>query len=464
MFPSSIHESSREDATEQSSLLREAGAEAGAVEGDGCGRGDVPTTEKSSKAEKQKSSNPRPRKAAKQKSSKYYEANKIKESSSSNGRQQQSHLKVLAVLAIPKAPEIPKIPETTEISKAQDQDRDQAITNLPALRPPLQKQKPPPPPSVSASTASTAAEDVTEHDQRSDERKTRFRFKKKSRREGAASTSTSRTSQTSWTSSTSSSAPKRHKTYHTSIDLDDDPSLYDDSYIPNSAAWQRAPNPDAAFMESLFDAMADDEGAQFWEGVYGQPIHEYERPMKQDERGELERMTDEEYARYVRERMWEKSHEYVEQERRRREEDRTKRRQREREEQEEWEREERKRRQEIKRRKERMERERFRDAWRDYLRYWESGSSKVEDIPWPVASGRVKDVVREKVEEFMLAAPGEEEITDVLKRERVRWHPDKAQQRWGLDALTKTEMEAITMVFQTVDALWAEYKGKRKSS
>ncbi|KLU83995.1 hypothetical protein MAPG_03043 [Magnaporthiopsis poae ATCC 64411] len=30
---------------------------------------------------------------------------------------------------------------------------------------------------------------------------------------------------------------------------------------------------DAAFRESLFDAMADDEGAAYWEGVYGQPIH-----------------------------------------------------------------------------------------------------------------------------------------------------------------------------------------------
>lgn len=311
-----------------------------------------------------------------------------------------------------------------------------------------------------AETTSTPAEKTTENDTRSSDKKTKFRFKKKARSE--RSEHSERRENTS--SQTSSSAPKRHKTYHTSIDLDDDPSLYDDSYIPNSAAWQRAADPDAAFLESVFDAMADDEGAQFWEGVYGQPIHEYERPMKKDERGELERMTDEEYAKYVRERMWERSYEFVEQERRRREQDRTKRKEREREEQEEWEREERERRREEKKRKERRERDRFKDAWKDYLRYWESGSSKVADIPWPVASGRVKDVVRENVEEFMLAAPREEEITDVLKRERVRWHPDKAQQRWGLDALTKTEMEAITMVFQTVDALWAEYKGKGKSS
>src|SRR5436190_10673322 len=38
------------------------------------------------------------------------------------------------------------------------------------------------------------------------------------------------------------------------------------------------PSPDTAFRESLFDALADDEGAAYWESVYGQPIHIYPRP------------------------------------------------------------------------------------------------------------------------------------------------------------------------------------------
>ena len=51
------------------------------------------------------------------------------------------------------------------------------------------------------------------------------------------------------------------------------------------ASWNQAKDPEAAFRESLFDAMADDEGAAFWEGVYGQPIHVYERPAVSDSRG-----------------------------------------------------------------------------------------------------------------------------------------------------------------------------------
>src|ERR1700742_2725384 len=50
--------------------------------------------------------------------------------------------------------------------------------------------------------------------------------------------------------------------------------------------------PDQAFRESLFDAMGDDEGAAFWENVYGQPIHHYPDTYQDEETGELERMTD----------------------------------------------------------------------------------------------------------------------------------------------------------------------------
>ncbi|CAI4217990.1 unnamed protein product [Parascedosporium putredinis] len=64
-------------------------------------------------------------------------------------------------------------------------------------------------------------------------------------------------------------------------------------------------DPEAAFRESLFDAMADDEGAAYWEGVYGQPIHVYSNE-RDGPQGELERMTDDEYAAYVRQKMWEK--------------------------------------------------------------------------------------------------------------------------------------------------------------
>lgn len=82
---------------------------------------------------------------------------------------------------------------------------------------------------------------------------------------------------------------------------------------------------DAAFRESLFDALADDEGAAYWEGVYGQPIHTYSRyvPMHESDQDAgdnpvLERMSDDEYAAYVRTKMWEKSREHLMEERDRR--------------------------------------------------------------------------------------------------------------------------------------------------
>lgn len=90
-------------------------------------------------------------------------------------------------------------------------------------------------------------------------------------------------------------------------------------------------SPNQAFRESLFDALGDDEGASFWEGVYGQPIHTYPDTYQDEETGDLERMTEDEYAQFVRRKMWEKSWEGIEaaKEERRRENEQAKQRRRE---------------------------------------------------------------------------------------------------------------------------------------
>ncbi|KAI5857580.1 hypothetical protein BZA05DRAFT_384031 [Tricharina praecox] len=291
-----------------------------------------------------------------------------------------------------------------------------------------------------------------------DRKSKKFRFKKPHRSKEKERTSSSR-----HTSSSTSKTPRDK--YH--APLDDDPTAYDDSYIPNLAAWNSSSGgPDAAFRESLFDAMADDEGAAFWEGVYGQPIHVYQRPPAKDERGELEMMDDEDYAKYVREKMWEKSHEHIMEERVRRESKRERRKKEEEEERVEWEREEKERRVRDKLRREKRSIEKMRARWEEYAQYWEAhakgpggGDGGGGGIPWPVASGKSRDVTREAVEEFILAASGgRSSLADVVKVERIRWHPDKAQQRWGRDALGEMEMRAVTTVFQTLDALWAEHK------
>lgn len=232
----------------------------------------------------------------------------------------------------------------------------------------------------------------------------------------------------------------------------------DDDTIENSA---RLPSPDTAFRESLFDAMADDEGAAFWETVYGQPIHTYARPSKPGERGELEMMDDDEYAEYVRRKMWEKTHEHVVEERRRREEERARRREREEKERGEWEELERERLRREKTRREKRDREKFAGRWDAYVAAWTAllgasarGAAAGKSIPWPVPSGRMRDVEPSAVQAFLLSAIPDEALLDTLKAERVRWHPDKIQQRLG--ALGEEVMRAVTAVFQAVDGLWNE--------
>ncbi|KAI9747167.1 MAG: hypothetical protein M1815_004544 [Lichina confinis] len=342
----------------------------------------------------------------------------------------------------------------------------------------------------------------------------------------------------------------------------DDPTLYDDAYLPNarSSAYM---DPDTAFRESLFDALADDEGAAFWEGVYGQPIHTYSS-TKAGPDGELERMTDEEYATHVRARMYEKTHQHIIEERERRQAER-KRRERVRRDTEKL--EEGRRdfyveiEQSLQRGEQRKTRAKWKARWEDYLAAWDRvrgdslhppGSvehdgfrrerqpadmardepprriSKI--MPWPVESGRIRDVDSEAVESFFqhiseatytspASAPSsarqdssstpssnaaqvtaQDHFLNILKLERVRWHPDKVQQRLGLSR-TRHErgrhdhgpnsefdarddngswsinqdkrhvedddddhhrtMKAVTAVFQVIDRMWSERRTEK---
>lgn len=272
---------------------------------------------------------------------------------------------------------------------------------------------------------------------------------------------------------------KRHKRTHTRTHTPpDDPSLFDDTYIPNTSSAKYL-DPDRAFRESLFDALADDEGAAFWEGVYGQPIHTYPSTRAGPE-GELERMTDEEYTSFVRARMWEKSHGFVIEERARREEARARRR--------EWEEESRRMESErrgfervveasLKKGEERRKAKRWREMWRGYLEGWErlknadvdagrrgekNGSALENRLLWPVESGGWREVNKEQVETFFRHAPMAEnagaDLLGVLKTERVRWHPDKIQQRFGSRGIEDGVMKAVTAVFQVIDRMWSELR------
>ena len=77
-------------------------------------------------------------------------------------------------------------------------------------------------------------------------------------------------------------------------------------------------------------------------------------------------------------------------------------------------------------------------------------------------SGKWQDVGEEAVEAFFRHGAGVEgvDLGEVLKRERVRWHPDKMQQRAGDGGIDDETMKAVTAVFQVVDTLWGETRRK----
>ncbi|KAI8957124.1 hypothetical protein F5Y11DRAFT_340788 [Daldinia sp. FL1419] len=216
---------------------------------------------------------------------------------------------------------------------------------------------------------------------------------------------------------------------------------------------------EAAFRESLFDAMADDEGAAYWENVYGQPIHIYPQARSGPD-GELEHMDDDEYATYVRQKMWEKTHQGLLEERARREERRKQKDQ----EKDEARRLTREMERSLRRGEERRRRKGWKERWEEYSKAWRDWDGTMENMVWPVKSGQREDVGADAVRDFFVMGidpedVGETEFLAKLKEERVRWHPDKIQQRLG-GQVDSAVMRDVTAVFQIVDKLWSDTRSK----
>ncbi|OOF99594.1 hypothetical protein ASPCADRAFT_503597 [Aspergillus carbonarius ITEM 5010] len=282
-------------------------------------------------------------------------------------------------------------------------------------------------------------------------RPSKFRFKDPHRKR--------RHHHTSPTRSTRKPRPP-HRQKHTHTHTHSRPSTPPDPTLTSSTA----------FRESLFDALGDDEGAAYWESVYGQPIHTYAVPeVPKGPNGELEAMDEEEYAAYVRSRMWERTREGMEAERERlRGEKRRKVR-------EEKEREEERRRFDVAM-EESLRRGRERKRRRGWGEVWGSIGKKFKEMVfWPVESGKRADLGREEVEAFMrgcagVMGEGDNKHGDgngggllgLLKTERVRWHPDKIQHRYGSLGLDESVMRSVTEVFQIVDQMWNEERKKRE--
>lgn len=227
---------------------------------------------------------------------------------------------------------------------------------------------------------------------------------------------------------------------------------------------------DMAFTEAVIDSMASQEGAEHWEAAFGQPLHIYDEVPK----GKLESMTDNEYAAYVRQKMWEKTNEgYLEekarqdeQRKKRKEEDKRKRRL-----EREVEEEDRRRRKmerevedSLRRGEERRANIKAKETWRAYEQGWKDWDGKPDNIFWPDVPSKTKEVDPDTVRVFFIKGlqlkdVGERIFIARLKDERVRWHPDKIQQKAGgtVDAAT---MRQVTAVFQIIDRLWGEMRAK----
>lgn len=123
---------------------------------------------------------------------------------------------------------------------------------------------------------------------------------------------------------------------------------------------------------------------------------------------------------------------------------------------------------------ERRRKGKWEGVWEGYLGAWNGGAGGekrenggyAEGIRWPVRSGQRRDVGREEIKKFFECAPqsvggggGNVDLVEVLKKERVRWHPDKVQQRAGEGGLDVETTKLVTAVFQIIDRLWSDKKG-----
>ncbi|KAI5781145.1 hypothetical protein EDC01DRAFT_244410 [Geopyxis carbonaria] len=276
--------------------------------------------------------------------------------------------------------------------------------------------------------------------------KSKFRFKTKSK------SSTLQNSNHHWNSS------KKKRKECESVDCDSLKHIHDDS--SNSTSFYENADPDTAFQESILDAIADDEGAAFWEGVYGHRIHDCGWPPVLNKESSSEQIgkSSLEFANHVGEKLWERSYEHILEERTRRKNEKETQKRIVADKKLLSEQKKSQRRRIIRRRNHQLVQDRWVQYGKNWNRQLETGD--VRNIPWPVHSGDIQDINKQSVEEFILTARcgGDDQFLDTIKLERIRWHPDKAQQRWGNEGLSDEQMKAITTVFQTIDKLWLKYK------
>lgn len=198
--------------------------------------------------------------------------------------------------------------------------------------------------------------------------------------------------------------------------------------------------------------------------------------MKEGPTGKLEAMTDDEYAAHVRAEMYKKTHQHLLEEKERREKlkkESARMAEEARRADDEAERLRKLMDESLRRGRERKEQAHraagWSQKWKAYESAWEAfrtrKCSSPAEMPWPVWSGKKEDIGREEIEAFFRNAPtagkpDEADILKILKAERVRWHPDKIQQKLGEQGVEEVKMRAVTAVFQIIDRMWNEIRDK----
>jgi len=261
-----------------------------------------------------------------------------------------------------------------------------------------------------------------------------------------------------------------------------------------SKVWEQ--EPDYIFSEDLNYALTDPEGAAEWEGKYGVSISKIPR-LKKGENGETIPMSFSEMERSAKAILWKNTPEALLAEKARRDE-RKKAEEREAQESREAERKAReaKRQMEKKRQaqadldariEESLRRASARRAPKTWFDKWQSSWSSAEkweiyaaswdthiqgqrqlvinDIPWPVVTGKFEDLNVGSVKEFFMRAPREqlwggksaslEQLQNLVKGERIRWHPDSIQRQFGGQGVDTEVMKAVNEVSSLINEVWS---------
>lgn len=226
------------------------------------------------------------------------------------------------------------------------------------------------------------------------------------------------------------------------------------------------------------DALSDADGAAYWQRVYGVDLSTIPRTKTDRITGTTERTTDDERVAYARRMIFEaqKAPRVIREEERYRKRMEEARRRDEEARAAEKERRERKQRvraaeaekrrmqeeieRSLRRGEERKKRTEMKRKFDEYSKRWAEWDGEQTMIPWPTLTGARNGITEREIRSFLvrgleLKTVGPKEFSARLKEQRVRWHPDKMQQRMGgKDNVDKGVMADITMTFQVIDTLY----------